>query len=149
MQGHYLIFTKFGLRAVWKNGLQLFSRGLKYSIPRLSTKDVKERIVSRLTSATPNYPSNVEARLTKIIHNVPVTVAPEHVRCTVSTLAKKLKKEKVLITKSDKGNSVVLLKEDDYDWKMTQCLQYFSFDEYNNGIRRAINSSEYILAKNP
>ena len=82
---------------------ELLSRGLKYSIPPLSTNGLKETIMSNVISVTPSYPRNVEERISNVVHNAPVTVAPKSLRNTVLTLKKKFKEENTIITRSDKG----------------------------------------------
>ena len=62
-------------------------------------------------------------------------------------LPKKFKSEEIVVTKADKGSSVVLMKKVEYEQKMSLCLESmsaeidttFNFDKYNDEIRGAIN----------
>ena len=61
----------------------------------------------------------------------------------------------ILITKADKGNSVVIMDRGDNAEKMYSCLSStratnvpdFNFDVYNEKVRKIINSSKYTFDK--
>ena len=75
----------------------------------------------------------------------------------LANLAKKLREEEVIISKADKGNTLVLLDRSKYNQKTVQCLHSigvtvdpeFDFDGYVQKVLLTVNKCEYILDKEP
>ena len=78
---------------------------------------------SLLQISSPAFPEDVNNRISTIIHNVPIPMAPNHLRRTIKSLVWKLKDTDVITTKADKGNSLALIDRSEYNQKTVQCLQ--------------------------
>jgi len=84
--------------------------------------------------------------------NQKIDVIPDSTSKTIKDIRKEIKDHDLIVTKADKGNSVVILKRSDYRQKIleflnsnnaTQC-DTFSFSKLNDKVRAAIHGSKYI-----
>ena len=93
------------------------------------------------------YPEDTVEKLSEIIHSLSAPVMEKDIHRTLVQLRKKLTKNHTLVTKADKGNTIVLMDREDYDLKMKECLRSiqaeedpdFDFKKYNDKVRTAIN----------
>jgi len=136
---------------------KLLSFGLKHTIPLLSERGIRDRIVADLICTTTKYQTDTCDRLSNIIHDNPIPTANQRLKSTVLQLVKKTRQGGTIITKADKGSSVVLMDGWEYTCKMTTCLgsigatidPSFDFGTYNEDVRKEIGKSKYILDKEP
>lgn len=140
-----------------KSEEDLLKCGLKHSLPPLAENKIKDHVVADLIAAGPHYPDGASNRMAEILHHTNTPTADHKLRNTVKRLRHRIEEDDIIITKADKGNTVVVMNRVDYLEKTDACLSSinataepsFSFNTYNEKVRRAVNGSKYLLKKEP
>lgn len=125
--------------------------------PPLSEKNVKEKLVADLAITRPPLPNGVINGIVDVIHTTSIPLIDRRQKDALKSIMKKVKEENIVVTKADKGNTVVLMDRSDYTTKVNECLTSigavpapdFNFNKYNTAVRSQVNTSKYIFDKEP
>ena len=132
--------------------MDLLNKGLKHSLPPLNQKASIDRLIIDLETQV-CFNNELIAQCADLIHNNPPEAANLNTKKKVRNIQNKLKEGNAIITKADKGQSLVILKKPEYHAKMLEFLHgsnatinpEFNFNTFVENIRKAINKSEHIF----
>ncbi|XP_068628091.1 uncharacterized protein [Battus philenor] len=137
--------------------LTFLEKGSKYNItPILTQKEREELAIDSEIACVMNGKGNtvravVAEELKK--HDSPSNTSVDEIRVAKS-LKRKIRDNNLIVTKADKGNSIVILDHNDYIGKVNNIIHSGDFvalrsdptTRYNTEIKKAIDSSKFVFS---
>ena len=135
----------------------LLEYGPKYTVPPLSRPGTVENIVADIAPSVSHAPPDLVDQIVNTIHCSDTPTIQPLQRRALTSLREKITSEDLVVTKADKGSTIVLMDRTDYNNKMFECLHsiqakadpLFNFSSYNNDFRTAINGCKHLIDKEP
>ena len=126
--------------------------GLKHAVPPSAWEPAMDRLVADLESQVSLHGTFVQ-QCAPLINSIAPTVLDSRTRAITRSIKEKLRVNESILTRADKGQSVVLLQKSAYTAKIleflhgsgTQIAPLYDFDGYAQSVRTAINASQHIL----
>jgi hypothetical protein len=131
----------------------LLEKGLKFALP-----PPPHQRENTITSLVADLSMNVRVESMaepcgETLSTVPVDTAAQPILRTIKTIKEKIESSNLVISKADKGNSVVVMERLVYDQKMLEFLTNnggivnndFKFSKFNAEVRKVISGSEFII----
>jgi len=123
----------------------------RFTVPPLNERFAKDNIVADLEIRLKG--NHLTNQCAEIIRNHPADVTDHSLRSTIRNRKTKVIEHDLIVTKADKGNSVVLLKRSDYIDKMNEFLtsvkairnDHFRSSVHNDKVRKCIHDSKILI----
>jgi hypothetical protein len=127
-------------------------KGLKYGLRPFNREKALTNVVADLTMKI-SAGVNPQKKCAEVILNTPIPTLDDSTRYVIKGLKEKIGKEELILTKADKGNAMVIMKESVYDAKVAEVLEKcgakvnenFDFTGHVKEVRNVINRSEFIV----
>jgi len=132
--------------------VELLSKGLQYGLRPFNREKALMNVVGDLTLKISNG-FNAQKKCAEVIHNTPLPVIEDSTKSVIRRVKQKIVEGELILTKADKGNSMVIMKESDYDAKVLEVLEKcgakvnedFDFPAHVKEVRIVINRSVFIV----
>jgi hypothetical protein len=132
---------------------KLLEKGLQYAVPPLNAKAARTNLMADLVVALEKETDvTIATKCAEIIRNDPIDEVPRTTSRTLRSIKEKIRTNDLIISKADKGNSVVIMSRTDYDNKMREFINAnggervsFDFVKFNSSVRQCIKMSEFVI----
>ena len=131
--------------------VQLLEKGLKHALPSNNVQHAITHLVADLSMHV--KVEGIAEQCTEAIQSVPMEPIPESTKRVIKSIGRKIKSEDLVVSKADKGNTVVIMQRAEYDNKICDFLNGnkatlvtgFNFSKFNANVRKAISESRFII----
>lgn len=135
--------------------VRLLGKGLKHALPPHNVEKAITNLVADL-SIHPKVEVLAE-QCTEAIQSTPIEPIPLPTKRAMKSISQKVKSNDLVVSKADKGNTVVIMNRDEYDRKINDFLNGnnanlvtgFNFSKFNATVRKAISMSTFIIPPLP
>ena len=105
-----------------KEELGFLEKGLKHSIPPLRKEEAIQNLIVDVETQL-CFKNELVSQCATLIQSTPVEEADHRTKTTVKGIKKKVTENELIVTKADKGQSIVIMAKSDYDGKLKQFLE--------------------------
>jgi len=132
---------------------EFLCKGLKHGLRPLDQEQAFTNTIADLAVKI-GPGKNPLKKCIEVICNTPIPTLDDSTRSLIKKVRRKIREEELIITKADKGNTIVIMKESNYEMKVLEVLEKcgatvneeFDFPAHAHvkEVRKVINKSKFI-----